>query len=392
MPKGTLYEEVRRLSVNHHIDVYSLSSANHEFADLRPYVAKHKVFDFQPRQLFSSPFGRFNQALRLADLKRLGSLSKFIAQEIEGEEYDVCLVHPCQFESSPSIISNLKHSPTVYYCHEPLRRIYEKMPERPYDDTGSPLRLALNRIDPLIASYLRVLKNTDQDNTRKADIVLVNSKFIQNSVKEIYQVDAKVCYHGIDADWFHPLQEDKQNFVFSVGSLTPLKGFDFLINAIALVPENTRPVLVIASNFQNPPERDLIQFAREKRVELKLEGNISEERLVQLYSQAKITVYASIREPFGLVPVESMSCGTAVVAVRDGGIQETVVDEKTGILVDRDPKQFSVAINRLLSNPSQAEEFGRNGRKNVLQNWTWEKAINTLEGYLFASTKMKFSK
>lgn len=158
------------------------------------------------------------------------------------------------------------------------------------------------------------------------------------------------------------------------------------------MPENTRPVLVIASNFQNPPERGLIQFAREKRVELKLEGNISEERLVQLYSQAKITVYASIREPFGLVPVESMSCGTAVVAVRDGGVQETVVDEKTGILVDRDPKQFSVAINRLLSNPSQAEEFGRNGRKNVLQNWTWEKAINTLEGYLFASTKMKFSK
>jgi glycosyltransferase involved in cell wall biosynthesis len=386
--KRTLFEETRRLSENHLIDVYTLSSANHEFSDLRPYTNKHQIYDFENGSLFSSPFGRLNQAVRLIDLKRLHSLTKKIALHIDQGKYDVCLVQPCQFETSPSVLGNLNHTPTVYFCQEPLRRLYEEMPIRPYDENDSPIRLAINRIDPLIAAYFRVLKNTDQTNINNADIVLVNSKYIRKAVKKIYGVSANVCYHGVDHEWFQPTKDGNKNYVLSVGSLTPLKGFDFLINALALLPEEIKPRLVIASNFQNPPEKDFLQnLAIEKNVDLTLEGNVSEERLLQLYNQAKLTVYAPIREPFGLVPVESMACETAVLAVRDGGIQETILDGKTGLLVDRDLEKFSNGLKVLLTNKGRTEEYGRNGREYVLQNWTWNHAIHTLENFLLAASK-----
>ncbi len=63
--------------------------------------------------------------------------------------------------------------------------------------------------------------------------------------------------------------------------------------------------------------------------------------LVLLYNKANLVVYTPYQEPFGLVPLESMSCGTPVVGVNDGGVMETVTNGKTGILTERDTKIFA---------------------------------------------------
>ena len=161
-----------------------------------------------------------------------------------------------------------------------------------------------------------------------------------------------------------------------------MKGFDFLIEAVGQMPAANRPPLVIASNFQNPPERAYLEaLAAEHGVELRLEGNVTEEKLRSLYNQAMITVYSPIREPFGLVPIESMACGTPVVSVREGGTQETILHEQTGLLVERDPAQFAQAIQRLWADREMVVEYGRAGRQHILQNWTWDRAVDTLEGY-----------
>jgi glycosyltransferase involved in cell wall biosynthesis len=89
-------------------------------------------------------------------------------------------------------------------------------------------------------------------------------------------------------------------------------------------------------------------------------------------------------EPFGLVPLEAMSCGTPVVGVREGGVQESIIHEHTGLLVKRDPEKFALAVQRLLSDKDLADEYGRNGREHVLKNWTWEQSVDSLEKYLFA--------
>lgn len=386
--KRTLFESARRLALRHQVDVYTLSSADHGFADLRPCVAGHRVYDFQPQPLLDSPFGRLNQGLRLADLGRLRRLGRAVARDIRAGGYDVAFVHACQFEKAPSMLAYLDNLPSVYYCQEPLRVLYEQQPPRPYDDSVSRRRTALNRVDPLLRLYLATVRRVDQGNTRRATRVLVNSHFMRETVGRIYRISPQLSYHGIDTQHFVPLALAKEPFLLSVGSLTPLKGFDFLIEALAELPAEQRLPLVLASNFQNPPERAFLeQLAQQRQVELRFLGNVSDAQLVELYNQALLTVYAPLREPFGLVPLESMACATPVVAVREGGIQETILHEQTGLLVERDPMLFAAAVQRLLSDPGLAAAYGQAGRQHVMQHWTWDQAAQTVEQHLHTATR-----
>jgi glycosyltransferase involved in cell wall biosynthesis len=381
--KRTLWEAVRRLAQTHTVDVYTLACADHDFADLRPFARQHIVFPFAPLPLLKSPWGRLNQASRMADLMRLDRVTQQIARQIERQRYDVVLVEPCQVENASSLIAHLQGVRVVYFCQESLRRLYEPMPYRPYDAGKSRLRRGLDRLDPLPGAYLGLLKRRDRKHTRQADVVLANSRFSQAAIGQNYQVDARVSYHGVDTAWFCPQPGERSNFVLSVGSLTPLKGFDFLIEALAQIPPARRPPLVIASNFQNPPERDYLhQMAAERQVDLTLLGQVGEAQLVRLYNEARLTLYAPLREPLGLVALESMACGTAVVGVCEGGIVETVRDGQTGLLVERDPARFAHAVEQLLDAPQRAQSYGRNGREHVLNQWSWDHAIAGLEHHL----------
>lgn len=378
--KRALAELARRLAVRHEIDAYSLSCSNHDFADLRPFVWAYRTFRFDPLPLLASPFGRLNQAARTADLLRLNRLHRQITQEIERGGYDVVFVHPCQFETSPSILAHLQRVPSVYFCQEPLRRLHEPAPWRPYDQGVSPARQLMDRVDPLIRLYHGTVRRADRRNTRRASRVLVNSEFMRAAVARIYGLDAHVSYLGVDSEFFRPLPAPKGRFVLSVGSLTPLKGFEFLIGAIGQIPEQQRPPLVVASNFENPPERDYLQrLAAEGGVELRLLSRVADDQLVRLYNEAAVVAYAAIREPFGLVPLEAMACGTPVVAVREGGVLETVVHEETGLLAEREAKPFAAALSRLLADPQLAAEYGRQGRELVLRRWSWEEATRRVE-------------
>ncbi len=383
--KRALAETVRRLAARHQIDVFTLSSADHEFADLRPFVRRHHVYDFAPGRLFGSPWGRLNQAVRLRDLARLDSLTRRIAADIDGGGYDVLFSNPCRFENSPSLLRHLRSTPAAYYCQEPLRRLYEPMPARPYDGAESRSRRLLNRVDPLPALYHWTLKRQDRSSLRAAAAVLVNSHYVRQTVAEIYGTQAVVSYLGVDVSRFRPGDAAREPYVLSVGSLTPLKGFDFLVRALAELPAAARPRLVIASNFQNPPERDYIHaLAGELGVRVELLAGISDDELVDLYRHAALVVYAPIREPFGLVPLEAMACATPVVSVREGGTGESIVDGETGFLVERDPARFAAAVQQLLADPARAAEMGQAGRALVLRRWSWECAAETLEQHLAA--------
>jgi glycosyltransferase involved in cell wall biosynthesis len=161
-----------------------------------------------------------------------------------------------------------------------------------------------------------------------------------------------------------------------------LKGFDFLIRSLALLPVEQRLPLVIASNFQNPPERAYLEdLARRVSVNLTLTSDIDDAALVLLYNQAFLTLYAPIREPFGFVTIESMACGTPLVAVREGGMMETVPDGQAGWLTERSEAAFADAVQRLYSQPERRAEFGDYGRKHVQAHWSWDTAVQCLEDH-----------
>jgi len=379
--KRTLVEQAKRMASRHQLDLYSLSSADNDFCDVRSYVKESHIYRFEPLPLFRSPFGRLNQLVRLIDLIRLQRVEKRIAVDIDGEGYDIALVHPSYYTQSPLVLKFLA-TPSVYYCHEPLRKFYEAPIARPYGKKSWTRRI-LDGVDVPNWIYRTTLRRLDDASLNSACRVLTNSCFSQDNIRRTYGVKAEVCYHGVDVDLFRPLALSKDKMVLSVGALIPTKGFDFVIESLGRIPPEQRPKLFIVSNYQESREQIYLnRLAGLEGVEVLFCTMVEDERLVKLYNSAVMTVYASVREPFGLVPLESMACGTPVVAVGEGGVRESVVHEQTGLLTDRDLGQFAVAIRTLCENEELAKRYGEQAREYVLEKWSWEKAVQQLEEHL----------
>ena len=120
---------------------------------------------------------------------------------------------------------------------------------------------------------------------------------------------------------------------------------------------------------------------------------------IELFSNAAAFVCPSIYEPFGIINLEAMACGTAVVASRVGGIKEVVVHGETGYLVPLDqmtespfeplePERFArdlaVRINELMADPAKRREFGQAGRRRVEEIFGWPAIAKQVLG-LYAS-------
>jgi glycosyltransferase involved in cell wall biosynthesis len=377
--KRTLYESMKRLSQRHSLDIYTLDTADKEFCDLSEFSNAEFVYHFSPAKLFQSPLGRLNQIQRWLDLQRLDHLARQIARNIDDGGYDVVFAQPCMWTQAPLVLRYLKIS-AIYYCHEPPRHLYES----PYGIVGSKLstyRALLDHADPFLWLYRTTGHRFDKLATSSANLVLVNSLFIRDRVKQIYEIEPVICYHGVDTDVFYPrVKKGVQNYVLSVGAIQPHKGYDFLIDSFSYIEKRIRPSLHLVGNMKNSDELDALQaLAKLKDVDLHIEVGVDQNTLIQKYNDAILVVYAPYNEPFGLVPLEAMACGKPVVGIDEGGVKETIIHGITGLLVERDPFNFGKAIQSLLEDPTLAEQYGTNGRKHVLENWTWEKSTADIE-------------
>ncbi len=199
------------------------------------------------------------------------------------------------------------------------------------------------------------------------------------SIYKAYGKRARVVHLGVDIQSFSPLGISKENFVLSAGAITPLKGYDFLIQSLALVSPDIRPQLVIVGNVSSQSEVNyLTDLARKSQVRFTYHVNIPDEQLVVLYNKALLFLYAPVLEPFGLVPLESMACGTPVVAVKEGGVRESVLENHVGLLTERVPELFADALTGLLRKPAELNRLKANTRDYVLNYWTWPHATQRL--------------
>jgi glycosyltransferase involved in cell wall biosynthesis len=383
--KRSLFEMVRRLARDHQIDLFTLSTADHDFCDVRPYVERVVEIPFTAwsTTAFKRPFGRLNKGLALGNLLRLRRLCREISCQIDAGGYDVVFVHHCRYTQSPSVLEFLE-TPSVYFCQESVRWVYEPPVPRAY---WAPSRLgrSLDAVDVFNKSYVALLKRLDQINARRARRVLVNSYFSRESIYRIYGINGRVCYLGVDTGHFRPLEVAPEEIVLCVGSVTPAKGNELVVEGLGAIPEARRPPMVLASHAANPDERAfLAELAAARGVDLEFRDLGDNGYLVELYSAARVTAYTPYLEPLGLVPLESMACGTPVVGVREGGVRETVDHGETGLLVDRDPEAFAEAVETLFGDPAFAQRCGALGRERVAERWTWERNVAQVERHLLA--------
>lgn len=377
-----------RIGQHHSVDLYNLSCSEQKFCDLSEAVQQTYTYAFHPLPQLHRPFGRLNYAARWWDLQRLEQLHRQIAADIDRRGYDVVYVHPCQFAQTPGVIRHLK-TPVLYHSHEPLRVAHEPEVPRAYRAVRKISRW-INRVDFLKAAFENKRSQIDRRNTWAASMLVCNSYFTREAIYRIYGVDARVVYHGIDSLKNRPLGLTRENMVLTVGALTPLKGFDFIVRSLACIPPESRPELIITSNYQEPQEKSYVEdLARQLGVRLQLMTMVSDETLLQLYNRAGVVACASILEPFGLVPLEAMACAVPVVAVAEGGLRESIQPGITGFLVDRNPPDFAAAVLKLLSDPQQSRKMGEAGREAVLRDWTWEKSVEKLDAYLVACSRLR---
>jgi len=380
--KRAVSEQITRLSAQHSLTLYSLNTADHRFASKdTEMLVPNIIREFHPLPMAKSPFGRINPFLRLANVLRLIILARKQAAEIDAQGYDVVLLQPCQFTQAPVQLLWLR-TPSVYYCQELPRILYEPPIIREVIKERLPKRL-LNQIDIFPKIYIKIMRGIDRACGRRATILLANSRYTSEQISKAYNRQVNVCYLGVDTEFFKPLSVERKGFVLSVGALKREKGFDFIIHALNTIPISERPRLIITSNYQDADELKYLQMlAHQSNIQVEFLFNISETELRMLYAQAACVAYAPIREPFGLVPLEAMAMGTPVVGVREGGIQETIVDGISGISTPREPDLFGSAIRQLISQRNYRENLGKTACGYVIENWSWENHIVQLSRYL----------
>lgn len=341
----------------HTIDLYVTNSQSDIFD---PSPCCEHVYNYTVSLDSSLPFiKRF-----IADYRNFVSLKQLhrkIAQDIDSRQYDIVLAHPDNFTQAPFILRFLQ-TKSVYYCQEPLRIVYEY---------SMRLRKKVNIFKRLYEECTRLYrKKIDRENVQSATYTIASCCHVRERMIESYEVYPKVIYCAVDAKNFHQVKVKKLNRIFYVGSPNALvDGYDLVEKAIKLIPKNIRPQLDIVAWKKANGER------------------LTEKELIIIYNQSIATLCTSRLETFGLVPLESMACGVPVIATNVGGHRETVVDGKTGFLVDFDPKEIADRIRFLIENPTIAMQMGKNARKHVEDHWTWKVILHELDTVLEAFVK-----
>ena len=307
------------------------------------------------------------------------------AAEIAKGGFDVLFANSCMlYGTSP--IGAMVDIPSALYLQEPVRWLYEAMPRLPWLAPApsprpivDPRRWRWTLRDWRQVSAIRIQAREEARFAAGFDRILVNSFFSRESVLRAYGIDSEVCYLGADLDAFADLRLPRVGYVMGLGSFTPAKNVRLAIEALAQVPA-PRPKLVWIGNFSATRYvNEMTALAARLGVVLEPRINVPDRELVETLNRATALVYGPRLEPFGLAPIEAAACATPTIAVAEGGIRETVIDGVTGLLVPSDPAEFARAIMRLRDDPALARRLGEGARRNAIERWSQQAAIDRIE-------------
>ena len=201
------------------------------------------------------------------------------------------------------------------------------------------------------------------------------------------QVEVIPC--GVDLNHFVPLnrhmarsklglKQDVPVLLF-VGRLDPFKGPDLLLRAAAMMEENAQIVVVGGQLTGDKELQQLRKLAAELTISSRVHflGAQPQQKLPLIYSSADVTVVPSYHESFGLAAVESLACGTPVVATRSGGLTAVIRHNETGYLVPRSPGFFAERLDTLLRDPVLLARMRLGARPSVLQ-FSWKNVASDM--------------
>jgi glycosyltransferase involved in cell wall biosynthesis len=386
--KRALYDHVSGLLARGHtVEAWCPPTADREYLPLNELIPEHVVELAWPvRTTLGDKLG-----LTLTTERQLASMDahcRTCAEQIGTGRFDILFANACMFFRATSIARFAK-IPSVLYLGEPYRWLYEALPRLRWLAsprlTGSffqPSALKTTIIDSRNIRNWRLQAREEVDNAAAFSRILVNSYFSRESVLKAYGLDADVCYLGINTDQFVDKNFTRSDTLVGLGSITPEKNIRLCIEAIGQVAL-PRPKLVWVANIANNSHLgDMRALAEARGVAFEAKIGIPDRELLDILNVSMAMLYAPRLEPFGLAPLEANACGLPVIAVAEGGVRETIVNEVNGLLVDSAPSAMAAAISRLLAEPSLRRQLGINGRHIVEQKWGMSASLDRLEQHL----------
>ena len=235
--------------------------------------------------------------------------------------------------------------------------------------------------------FMHRLADLERETANKATLIVTISKYSLAKIQQYYTADTRkirIVPNGVDIQKFKPAQDReaiKHQFglgdnpcILFVGSLIPRKGLPFLVEAAKKITKTFSKIKFLIVG-EGPSKNQLLSTLKTANLSnnFKFLGNISEDMLPALYNCAEAFVLPSIQEGQGIVLLEAQASGKPVVAFDVGGVNEAVRGGETGLLVERgNSEELADALLRLLSDKDLREKMGANGRKFVVDNFTWD--------------------
>lgn len=230
--------------------------------------------------------------------------------------------------------------PHLYYMLTPRRAVYDMYYEF-LSSQGLFKKIFCSIGLNLVSMYDRhfVKKNV----TKFACI----SHNVRNRINKIYQRHAPVIYPPVHTENFK--YRPGKGYWLSVGRIDKWKRIELQIEAFRRMPD--KKLFIVGKIY--PQYEEVVKNAPDN---VSFITNVSEPTLIGLYSECEGFITTAIDEDFGITPLEAMASGKPVVATKEGGYLETIIDGHTGILVSPDVDEIVKAVNKISENPEQYKE------------------------------------
>lgn len=255
--------------------------------------------------------------VKLSPLKQISASYKFATCDFSGK-YDFFI-----FSGNWAHFAAKRHKPNLLYCHTPIRAFY--------DLYYTFLRRQSIFVKPLFIIWVAVHKPLSEYYMKYVEKIVANSKNTQLRVKKYIHRDAEVIYPPIDTLKYKFIKSG--DFWLSVNRLYPEKRIELQLEAFVQMKKEK---LVIVGSYAEGDHaaRYVEKILKKIPRNVNIIRCIPEEDIVKLYADCKGLITTAIDEDFGMTPVEAMASGKPVIAVKEGGYLESIIDRVTGMLVE----------------------------------------------------------